>query len=158
MYQNIAKIFPKRHPAKFMLSYCLFLCDSLRKARDRGNKRKPWIPSSVTLLPSMSDHNSSLICSSAWWLSSSYSTSSMKRTSKALKWEGSTSQSMCCTNCRASLSTSLHQSALAALPVWHLWSQPGAGSWLCWWLHVALCSRGATTFLVLNPHWHQKWA
>lgn len=52
----------------------------------------------------------------------------------ALKW-GLSSQSMCCTNARASLSTSLHQSVSAALPVWHqLLSLPGTMSWLCWWL------------------------
>lgn len=60
-----------------MLFYCLFLCDSLREARDRSNKGKPWIPSPVTLLPWISDHNSSLICSSARWLSTSYSNFSM---------------------------------------------------------------------------------
>lgn len=53
----------------------------------------------------------------------------------ALKWEGLSSQSTCCTNARGSLSTSLHQSVSAALPVWHqLPSLLGTTSWLCWWL------------------------
>lgn len=125
MYQNIAKTFPKRDPEKFMLSYCLFLCDSLREVRDRSNKRKPWIPSSATLLLSISDHNSSLICSSAWWLSPSYSTFSMKPGSNSLKWEGPTSQSIC-------VAQITDQPKL--VPVWHLWSLPGTVSCLCWWL------------------------
>lgn len=135
MYQNTAKTFAKSHLAKFMLFYCLFLCDSLREARDRSNKGKRWIPVSVTLLPSISDHNSCLLCSSASWLSSSYSTFSMKSGSNSLEMRRSHFSVHVLHKCQ---SQPKHQPAPVSIccpacvpPALVI---VGTMSWLCWWL------------------------
>lgn len=138
MYRNIAKTFLKRYHAKFMLSYCLFLGNLLREARDRSNKGKPWIPSSVTLLPLISDRNSSLICSSARWPSSSCSAFSMKPGPNSLEtrrshfsahvWHKCQRQpkhqpapvSICCPACVAPALVTARDNVLALLMA-HMW-------------------------------------
>lgn len=152
MHKNLDKTFPKRHLAIFMLSYCLFPCVPLTEARDRSIEGKPWMPSSVILLPLISEHIRSPIHSrpADWALHTAPSQWNLDET--ALKCEAPSSQSRHWTNVRASLTTSLHQAASAALPVWHqLRSLPGRMRSLHWLLTRGTVLQRSHHFPCANP-------
>lgn len=84
-----------------MLSYCPFPCISLTEARNRGIKGKPGMPSSVILLPLISEGNRSPVRSGPadWALHTAPSQWNLDET--ALKCEGASSPSMCWTWCQS---------------------------------------------------------
>lgn len=109
--------FPKRHLAKFVLSYCLFPCVSLLEARDRSITGKLSISSSVILLPLISEHNRSPAHSGPadWALHTASSQWDLDEAS--LNCEGPSSQSLCWTDIRARLPpASIWQHLLPCLP------------------------------------------